>query len=217
MPLEPTNPNQWPPLRRTPAWKRALNRARRAASTPVRYIVLGAVLVALYFAFGYARHPTAGTSSVLTPTIAELTVPRNPLYDRPARAPNGSPWPAASGYVAGYPRLAVGGDADVVVDNSEGRNDLFVKLVRLDSPQPTAVRIVLVRAGQTFPLKRVGPARYDMRYLNLDTGSIHRTDEFAVIAKKRPEGGVDYTGWTVPLYTTLEGSVYHDEITAAEF
>jgi hypothetical protein len=112
-----TNPIQWPPLRRTPAWKRALNRARRAAGTP----------------------------------------------------------------------------------------------------KATAVRIVLVRAGQTFPLKRVEPARYDMRYLNLDTGSIHRTDEFAVTAKKRPEGGVDYMGWTVPLYTTLEGNVYHDEITTAEF
>jgi hypothetical protein len=215
--LEPTNPIQWPPLRRTPAWKRALNRARRGASGPVRYLVLGATLVALYYAYTYARNPTSAKSSVLTPTIAELTVPRNPLYDRPDRAPNGSPWPTASGYVAGYPRLAVGGTADVTVDNSEGRNDLFVKLVRVDGPQPTAVRVVVVRAGGTFPLKRVEPARYDMRYLNLDTGTIHRTDAFDVTARRHADGGVEYQGWTVPLYTSLKGSVYHDEITAAEF
>lgn len=163
------------------------------------------------------RLPATGKPTVVTPTIAELAVPRNPLFDRPTHAPNGAPWPTASGYVAGYPRLAVGGDAEVVVDNTRGQNDLLVKLVRRDAPQPTAVRVVVVRAGKTFPLKRVGPARYDMRYLNLDTGSIYRTDEFEVTAKKRSDGGVEYMGWTVPLYRVFDGTEQHDEITAAEF
>jgi hypothetical protein len=180
-------------------------------------VVLAVTIVALYYAFSYARRPATGESSVVTPTISELTVPRNPFFDRPANAPNGSAWPTAPGYVLGYPRLAVRGDADVIVDNSGGRNDLFVKLVRLDSTQATAVRVVIVHAGSKFPLNRVAPGRYDLRYMNMDTGRIRRSDEFEVTSKKRADGGVEYMGWTVGLYETLEGNTFHDDITEAEF
>jgi hypothetical protein len=146
----------------------------------------------------------------------EIVLPRNPLWIRPAKAPNGVPWPVTSDYVAGYPRLNVFGEADVVADNSGSSNDLFVKLVDLDQDPATAVRVGFVGAKDQLSFRRVKPGYYDVRYRNLDTGAILKSPIFEVTVRNTDQGQ-QYQGWTIPLYSTINGTIYHTEITKLEF
>lgn len=47
-------------------------------------------------------------------------------YSRPAKAPNGQPWPNTSDYIKGYDQLNSIGLSTVTVDNSKNDSDVFV-------------------------------------------------------------------------------------------
>jgi hypothetical protein len=153
-------------------------------------------------------------SRVFTPV--DLTVPSGVLFSRPKAAPNGKPWPTISAYVAGYKRLNENGEADVVVDNSDGAHDLLAKLIDLDAKPETAVRVIFCRAYTRFSLLQVKPGHYDVRYRDLDTGIIRKSGIFQVTVKETKRGK-QFMGWTVPVYTAINGTTYHEVIPAEEF
>ena len=209
-------PVQWPPLKRTPWHRRIWRRAKQGMSSSVRPLVAIAVIGAIGYLV-YTRHLISNLPSVVeTPTIVEDLLSGNPLWGRPVRAPNGSAWPKESGYIAGYPRLDVGGIANVVIDNTGGRNDLFAKLIDRDQHPPKSVCVVYLRAREHVTLARVLPALYDVRYLNLDSGLIRQSPTFEV-ARTLSANGERYMGWTIPVYTTVKGSIHHREISQREF
>ncbi|MDH4099596.1 MAG: J domain-containing protein [Nitrospirota bacterium] len=110
----------------------------------------------------------------ITPPPVEQS--STPATVRPATAPNGRPWPEKSGYVEGYAPLAIDGYSEVTIDNSHLVTDMFVKLYALGSAGATPVRVCLVKAGDRFTLKNIRPGRYDVRYQNLDTGAIFKSE-----------------------------------------
>jgi hypothetical protein len=196
-------------------WRAAATIRWRARPLGRALLIVAAVL---YFGYLlYTREDVANLPSLIrTPTIVERFLHGRPLWERPATAPNGSPWPGMSGYVAGYPRLNVGGLAEVVVDNSGGADDLFVKLIDRDQKPMTAVRVVFLKAGDKVKLDRVQPAHYDVRYRALDTGVIRRSPTIAV-SLRVTANGQQYMGWTVPVYETVLGRIHHEEISEREF
>ena len=184
--------------------RRSLRRAAVAAS---RYLAIAALFGGVAYC---VRYP-----SVLNRILNQPIFHRKLIWSRPAAAPNGSPWPARSNYVAGYPRLNVSGIAKVTADNSGGPSDLLVKLVDLDNRQ-RVVRVFFVKANDEFTLRDVKPGHYDVRYLNLDNGRIRESQLFEVTLRKTPKGE-EYMGWTVGLYDVINGTSHHKDITERDF
>ena len=60
------------------------------------------------------------------------------------------------------------------------------------------------------------PGHYDVRYKNLDTGQVRKSQKFEVSLKKTSEGG-HYMGWTIGLYDVTNGTVYHETIPEHDF
>lgn len=137
---------------------------------------------------------------------------------RPAeKAPNGQPWPAKSGYVAGYPRERTGGLAGIEADNSQGTTDVFARLVWLDGTKERVIRVIFVQAKQRFSMEGLPAGRYVLKYLELDSGAIAKTDPLEVSLKKKPDGGEEWQGWVVGLYGVIDGKDYRESISEQEF
>jgi hypothetical protein len=146
-----------------------------------------------------------------TPVVLDV-----PLWVRPKSAPNGSPWPETTNYIEDYPRLNFEGIANVTADNSRGRSDLFVKLFDRDQRPAQPVRVILLKAKDQMILLHVKPGHYDIRYRNLDSGLIRKSPKFEV-KYHQDENGEKYTGWTVPLYDVINGTIYHEVIAERDF
>ncbi|WP_313177518.1 J domain-containing protein [Massilia sp.] len=86
-------------------------------------------------------------------------------------APNGEPWPADSGYIAGYPVGNQGKEMSVVVDNSANEAPVFVKIHDLD--RRSNVRHAYVESHATFTVDGLAAGRYEVRYQNVVTEAAH--------------------------------------------
>jgi hypothetical protein len=70
------------------------------------------------------------------------------------------------------------------------------------------VRVAYVRAKEKFTMAQVKPGHYDVRYLDLTTG---------VIKKSQPLTVKEDLGWTVGLYGVVDGTQQHQEIAKRDF
>jgi len=105
-------------------------------------------------------------------------IPAKPRCARPAVAPDGQPWPATSGYVSG----SVGpiGHSTVTADNSQSRSDMLVKLFVRQLERPAATRVFFLRAHEQFTLNNVAAGEYDIRYQDLDSCTIWKSEPFSL-------------------------------------
>lgn len=142
--------------------------------------------------------------------------PRAPAWTRPETAPNGSPWPARAGYVKGYQRLHTDGLSSVTVDNSRNDSDVFVKLVSLDESQAFPVRNFFIPAYGTFTVSRVRAGSYDVRYRDLSTGALSRSQAFE-LEETPMQGGTQYSRLTMTLYKVQHGNMQTYRLSEAEF
>lgn len=140
------------------------------------------------------------------------TQPSRPAYIRPPNAPNGEAWPLKVGYVEGYPLLAKEGLSEVTVDNRQNDSDVFVKLVALDESQAFPVRQFYISAHSQFTLKGVSPGSYDIRYRDLDTGGLSRSEEFSVEQTR-----TQYSTITMTLYKVQDGNFQTFDLAESEF
>ena len=105
--------------------------------------------------------------------VTQLVVPRRqPGCDTDLAtplAPNGEPWPAESGYIAGYPVGNNGHEMTVVVDNSANATPVFVKIHDLD--RGSNVRHAFVVANGTLTIDELAAGKYEVRYQNIVTGA----------------------------------------------
>jgi hypothetical protein len=104
------DPPPWPrpPVRNQAQNRRSIGRRtrrtlRRAAVTASRYLAIAALVGGVVYCI---RYP-----SVLNGMLNQPIFHGKLIWSRPEAAPNGSPWPTRSNYVAGYPRLNVAGMA----------------------------------------------------------------------------------------------------------
>ena len=83
-------------------------------------------------------------------------------------APSGDPWPAESGYLAGYPVGNNGSEMQVLIDNSANSSPVFVKLYDLD--RRSNVRHAFVQARASFTIDKLAAGKYEVRYQNILIG-----------------------------------------------
>ena len=135
---------------------------------------------------------------------------------KPAAAPNGSPWPASAAYIERYERLNTNGLSSVKVDNSRNQTDAFVKLVSVDASRPLPVRVFFIPRGGSFTADDVRAGTYDIRYQDLDTGELLRSESFG-LAERTTLGGVEYSTVTITLYKIRNGNISTYPLAAADF
>lgn len=129
-----------------------------------------------------------------------------PTYVRPATAPNGQAWPKKAGYLTDTKVLRNGGLSTVTVDNSQNDADVFVKLVSLDLSVGFPVREFFIPAHGMFTLKNVKAGQYDIRYRDLDSGELSRSEAFELQQIETAEG-TEYSTITLTLYKVANGNM----------
>lgn len=162
------------------------------------------------------RTPPHGPKPYQATPPATLTTPDRPAYIRPIAAPNGQPWPASAGYVAGYQRLHVKGFSSVTVDNSRNDADVFVKLVSLDGAQAYPVRQFYIPAFGSFKLAKVTKGSYDIRYRDLNNGGLSRSEAFN-LKETAIANGTQFSNTTMTLYKVAHGNMQTYSLSESEF
>jgi len=135
---------------------------------------------------------------------------------KPAVAPNGQPWPVVADYVAGYQQLNTLGLSTVTVDNSRNDSDVFVKLVSLDGEHAHPVRQFYIPAFGSFTLEKVTAGSYDVRYRDLGTGGLSRS-EAIMLTEVHTDEGVQFSNMTMTLYKVKNGNMKTYGLAEAEF
>jgi hypothetical protein len=139
-----------------------------------------------------------------------------PAYIKPTGSPRGYLWPQGAGYVHDYQILAQGGLSTVTIDNSSNDNDVFVKLVSLEYGAPLPVRHFFIPARGQFTLQNVLPGNYDIRYKDLDSGQLARSESF-ILKQVRDEEGTTYSNLRMTLYKVRNGNMQTYGINDADF
>lgn len=150
------------------------------------------------------------------PTPAAQTAPQPPKYVRPTTAPNGTPWPTGANYVSGYDRLNAGGLSSVTIDNTQNNSDVFAKLVSIAGSEAFPARQIYIPAYGKFTAENVSAGSYDVRYRDLDTGGLSRSDAFN-LEETRTERGIQYSTITMTLYKVQDGNMQTFPLAESEF
>jgi len=137
-------------------------------------------------------------------------------YVRPTTAPNGEQWPVIADYVQGYPRTHANGLSTVTVDNSQNDADVFVKLVSLDGAQAFPVRMFFIPAHGRFTLIQVTAGSYDIRYRDLSSGRLARSEAFS-LEEIPSHDGTQYSNLTMTLYKVRHGNMQIYGLSETEF
>ncbi len=143
-------------------------------------------------------------------------VPDRPTFSQPYAAPNGQPWPISASYMSGYPRLHTSGLSKVTVDNSKNDSAVFVKLVSLSGAKAYPVRTFYIPAYGRFTLNSIDAGSYDIRYRNLRTGSLSRSQAFD-LEEKPTYDGTQYSNMTLTLYKVVNGNMHTYALSEEEF
>lgn len=149
-----------------------------------RSLMLLVVSAALIGGVGYALHHNFATTAA-DPTLLPYEATRSPSAPKQRRTAvdgSGKSAPAAetSGYVPGYPQRDADGTGSVTVDNSSNESDIFVKLFALDGSGKGPERVFFVEAGERFTVEGLRGGHYDLRYRELASGTVARSEAFDV-------------------------------------
>jgi hypothetical protein len=139
-----------------------------------------------------------------------------PSWVRPETAPNGEPWPQSSGYLSGEPKRARDGLSELTIDATDFDADVHAKLVRIEGTDAFPVRQVYIAGGDTFTLKDIAPGRYDVRYRDLDSGGLARSDPFD-LEETPVTGGVEYSRMSMTLYKVANGNMQTHDLSEQDF
>ena len=120
-------------------------------------------------------------------------------YSRPTLAPSGLSWPSSSDYVGGYHQLNTDGMSQVIIDNSHNDFDVFVKVVYLGEGEPETTRAVFLSARDRFTVSNLSAGTYDLRYQNLDSGTLLRSGVF-VLEESAIAGGTRHSTVSLTLH-----------------
>lgn len=155
-----------------------------------------------------AEPPYPIPSAPVAPTVAS--------WHRPATAPNGVAWPTNAGYISGFKRHNTNGRSKVTVDNTGNDSDVFVKLVSLDSEKAYPARIFYIPSRGSFTVGRLSPGTYDVRYRDLDSGHLSRSEQFT-LTEEEVDGGLQYSNMTLTLFKVLNGNMQTYGLAEDEF
>ena len=104
----------------------------------------------------------------------------------------------------------------MIVDNSQNDSDVFVKLFTLDTNPPAPVRVFFILAKEKFTIEDIKAGNYDVRYRDLDSGALARTDPFDLQEFETLEG-IEFSEVTLTLYKVYGGNMQTHSISENEF
>jgi hypothetical protein len=157
------------------------------------------------------------TSSTTPSYVPQSYEPHaKPKYVRPSVSPLGTDWPSTAGYVLGYEIQAQGGLSSVRIDNTRNSSDVFVKLVWLSASESIPARMCYIPAYSSFTFTSVMVGRYDVRYRDLDTGELAKTEEF-ILEERQTHNGTSYSNLTLTLYKVANGNMTTEAIDESDF
>ena len=140
----------------------------------------------------------------------------NPSYTRPNLAPNGESWPRVAGYVKGFKKLNTDGLSKVTIDNSQNNSDVFIKLISINGQESNPVRVFFIPAYSQFTINKVRGGLYDIRYRDLDSGSLSKSESFT-LEEIETYDGIQYSNFTMTLYKTQNGNMQTYGLSENEF
>ena len=108
------------------------------------------------------------------------------------------------------------GLSSVTVDNSRNDADVFVKLVFVGDTPSFSVRQFYIPAFGQFTAKAMRAGEYDVRYRNLATGRLSRSDSF-VLTEIETDTGTRYSRITMTLYAVQSGNMKTHSLAESEF
>lgn len=112
--------------------------------------------------------------------------------------------------------LNAGGLSTVTVDNSQNNADVMVKLVALGASTAYPVRQFYIPAGFRFTLENIQAGDYDIRYRDLSTGQLARSDPFT-LEELEVADGTQYSNMTLTLYKVSNGNMQTHDLAEADF
>jgi hypothetical protein len=226
----PPSPTQVP----SAIWKLIAARVPSTASATFWFrenwgLLVCGILIALYVYVTFvdkaivAPLPGPKPYSAVAPPVP-IPVPDStidvPRYIRPSVDPKGYPWPHVAQLLLGYPRLNIAGHSKVTVDNSQSDSDVFIKLVSLSGSKAYPVRTAFIPARGSLTLEKLTAGSYDIRYRDLDDGSLTRTESFDITEHEvRDERGtvVEFTTMSYSLYKVQNGNAQSYPLAESEF
>ena len=140
----------------------------------------------------------------------------NPTTPKTRLAPNGKPFPNRPKHLDGYPKLNTDGLSTITVDNTQNDSDIFGKLYYLDIGEPKAVRYFFIPAHGGLILRDVTKGYYDIRYKDLDTEQIAKSEPFEVHEIESYDG-TQFSTITMTLYKVANGNMQTTNISESEF
>lgn len=183
------------------------------------YAFMAAIAVALLTINYHAKGPSSATAAIPARIKKGKALPpnrTNPDYARPTAAENGSPFPSFSSYIEGYEQLANEGYAQITVNNEQNTSDLYAKLYVLDREIATPVRVFFVKAEDYFIVSNLDAGDYELRYQDLDTGGIAKTERLP-LERKEKEGGFVFTHGELTLSKVINGNLQTEPISEEDF
>ncbi|MFL1542544.1 J domain-containing protein [Pseudomonas sp. O39] len=139
-----------------------------------------------------------------------------PTYVRPKTAPNGKPWPRTASYLIGEPQTHKTGHSEVTIDNGQNNSDVFLKLVALQGMVAKPARQILIPARSRFTIKNLTPGDYDVRYRDLTSGGLSRS-EVMTLTETPTSRGTQYSVVTLTLYKVANGNTATYGLSEDEF
>lgn len=131
-------------------------------------------------------------------------------------APNGEPFPSSASYVSGYPKLNSDGESVLTIDNSQNTEAIFGKLYYLDHSRPLAVRHFYIQGGGGFNIRDISPGNYDVRYKDLESGFISKSEPIQFEEYKEYDG-IRFSNISMTLYKVTDGNMQTYSIPESEF
>lgn len=146
----------------------------------------------------------AGAEAVFNANQDATTAPTS----KPAHlyAPNGKKFPRTAGYVQGYPKLHMDGMSTLTIKNDQNDSAIFGKLIYLGGSKPKAVRHFYIPAWGGLILRDITAGNYDVRYKDLESGIISKTESFD-LTEYETEYGSGYSEITMTLYKVSNGNM----------
>jgi hypothetical protein len=182
------------------------------------WVIYGIVVALIWSSFTESTYspPPGPKPYIANPTPEIEPTPAPPAYERPLYAPNAEAWPAVAGYVQGYKKLHTKGLSSVTVDNTQNDSDVFVKLVSLEGAEAYPIRQFYIPAYSKFTVNKVNAGSYDVRYRDLNSGGLSRSESFN-LEETEIDGGTQFSNYTMTLYKVRNGNMQTYGLSEAEF
>ena len=151
-----------------------------------------------------------------TTNTPQQVVAKKPAYVRSKTAPNGRPWPKAAGYLVGEPQTHKTGHSEVTIDNRQNNSDVLLKLVALEGKLARPARQIFIPARSSFTMKNLTAGNYDVRYRDLTSGGLSRSESME-LTESTTYKGTQYSVITLTLYKVVNGNTATYGLSEDEF